>query len=123
MTETAIELTAGQLDTLRHMLGINDSTKRVPPSRNHAAVDAGDPKLHELARLGMVELYAMEWGYEWFRCTDAGRAAAIASQKARLIPKKQRIYLAFLDLRDCWPDLTFRDFLTSDECREARERA
>lgn len=129
MTE-ATTFSEEQLRILRHMLGIDDARKRIAPYRNYYCANPGDERLHELARLGAVEMYrrtteAEGGDYEWFTTTDAGRAAAIASQKARYFhPKKsKRVYSAFLDVSDCLPDLTFKQFLTDPQFAETRRRA
>lgn len=108
-----IQLSVEQLRVLRHMLGIDrpDVTKPVP-YRDYYCANPGDPDLAELARLGAVRLYDTRGGYEWYTCTDEGRAAAIASHKTiRYTPAKMR-YGRYLDMKDCYPDLTFRRFLT-----------
>lgn len=77
-----MEPTAEQLDTLRHMLGINDRFMREPvPYRDHYAASRGDVALHKMALAGLVERYAVDRDYDWYRCTDAGRAAALASHR------------------------------------------
>lgn len=107
-----------QLRTLRHMLGINTpDAERPKPYRNYYCANPGEKEMLELARLGAIELYDTRGSYEWWQCTDAGRTAAIASHKTiRYSPAKRR-YIRFLDLRDCFPDLTFREFLTDPRYR------
>lgn len=71
----AMELTAEQTDTLRHMLGINDSRERDPkPTRDYFCANPGDADLVELERLGMVTKYSAHGGYWWYRTTRAGAA-------------------------------------------------
>lgn len=108
-----IELTREQLRTLRHMLGIDrPDLARPEPWRDYYCANPGDPELVELARLGAVRLYDTRGGYEWYTCTPEGRTAAIASHKTiRHSPARLR-YIRFLDMRECYPDLTFRQFLT-----------
>ncbi len=114
----AVQYDAKQLQTLRHMLGIDDPSLDVPkPYRDYYCANPGDPALHELMRLGAVRMYDTRGGYEWFTCTDAGRAAAITSHKAIQYSKAKRRYIRFLDVRDCWPDLTFRQFITDPQFR------
>lgn len=117
-------LTPEQLRTLRHMLGIDrpDMAKPVP-YRDYYCANPGDPELHELARLGMVRLYSTHGSYEWFCCTDAGRAAAIASHKAIRHTKAKRLYRRYLDISDCFPDLTFKRFLTDPQFADTRRTA
>jgi hypothetical protein len=111
-----------QLQILRHMLGIDHPGVRHPlPYRNYYCATPADAHLHELQRLGAVRLYDIRNGYEWFCCTDAGRAAAMASVRSLRKPQRQRRYAAFLNLKDCWPDLTFRTFLTDKALRRVRD--
>jgi hypothetical protein len=113
-----------QLEILRHMLGINDPFQRAPtPHRDYYCADPGDQRLHELASLGLVKRYRVGNGHEWFTTTDAGRAAAIASHKAIRYSKARRVYARFLSMRDVFPDLTFRAFLTGEEFAIARGEA
>jgi len=122
-------LTDDQLHTLRHMLGINTPDDRKPrPYRDYAAVNPGDPEFAELERLGAVERInkpVPSWAsdYEWYQCTEAGKAAAMASHRRIRKGKPQRVYLAYLSCRDCCPDLTFKEFLTDPEFDEERRQA
>lgn len=118
------QLTAEQLRILRHMLGIDDPYMATPkPYRNYYCANPGDPKLHELARLGMVELYSTHGSYEWFACTAAGKEAGCDSQRAIRKTKSARVYAKYLDISDCFPDLTFKDFLTDPHFAETRRTA
>lgn len=117
-------MTDNHLDILRHMLGINVSDRRNPPEyRDYACADPGDAIMHALHDAGLVRMYRFGNGYEWWTTTDAGKAAARASQRAMLKPKASRVYARFLDVRDVLPDLTFRQFLTSPEFAETRRAA
>lgn len=121
-------LNAAHADMLRHMLGINDpAVGRPKPYRNHAAVTPGDPLFVELAELGLVERYhAVGDGgsaYDYFRCTEAGRSAAMASHRACRWPRPRRRYHRFLALGDVFPDLTFREFLTDPMFADVRRTA
>jgi hypothetical protein len=109
-----MDLNVEQLRVLRHMLGIDRPDMEKPvPYRDYYCANPGDPTMVELARVGAVELYATRRGYEWYRCTEQGRAAGIASHKTiRYSPAKMR-YRRYLDIKDCRPDLTFREFLTN----------
>lgn len=122
-----MNLTEHQLSVLRHMLGINDPyVGRPEPYRNYAAVNPVDPEFAELERIGAVRIYrraSAGFEYDYYECTPAGRDAAIKSHKAIRMPKRKRIYSVFLDLRDCLPDLTFREFLTSPEFETVRRNA
>jgi hypothetical protein len=110
--ESSVQLNPAQLQTLRHMLGIDDpSLDRPVPYRDYYCANPDDPALHELMRLGAVRMYDTRGGYEWFTCTDAGRAAAIASHKTIQYSKATRRYMRWLDISDVRPDITFGDFL------------
>lgn len=115
------DFTPSQLDTLRHMLGINDPYKAKPePYRNYYCASPGNERLHALAAAGAVELYSTRDNHEWFRCTDAGRTAAMASFRTIQASKPKRVYSRFLSLSDAIPDLTFREFITNPKYREYR---
>lgn len=119
-----MKLSDEQLSILRHMLGINvRDTPKPQEYRDYYCAEPGDAELHELARLGMVEMYATQGGYEWFRTTETGKSAARASQQARLLPKPKRVYRRWLAIRDADADLTFRDFLTDPAWDEVRRTA
>lgn len=119
-----MELTHEQLDTLRHMLGINDPWHSEPkPYRDYYCANPGDENMRELLRLGAVELYSTRDSYEWFKTTPAGRGAAMESYKAIRKTKSARVYSKFLDARDVWPDLTFREFITRPMFAETRRAA
>lgn len=123
-TAPLTSLTDEQLRILRHMLGIDNPYMAHPkPYRDYYCANPSDPALHELQRLGMATLYATRDKYEWFRTTDAGRAAAIASQKAIRKSKSQRVYAKYLDISDSFPDLTFKRFLTDPYFAETRRAA
>ena len=113
-----MRLSEHQFDLLRHMLGINTPEAAAPaPYRNYAAVNPGDREYIELERLGAVERYraaSPRESYDYYRCTPAGQAAALASHRRIRHPKGKRVYLRFLSVRDALPDLTFREFLMGD---------
>ena len=119
-----MNLTPAQLHTLRHMLGINTPEDRDPkPYRNHYAAGQGDQELVELERLGAVEFRGERYGLKFYSCTATGREAAIKSHKAIRYGKPRRVYLKFLEVSDCFCDLTFKEFLTSPEYHECRRSA
>ena len=119
-----MELTTEQLQTLRHMLGIDKPDERAPdPYRDHYCASRGDADLAELARIGAVRLYGQCEHYDWYCTTEAGRAAAIASHRKIRLPKPKRIYSKYLDFADVHCGLTFREFLTSPDYADARSAA
>lgn len=113
-----------QLQTLRHMLGIDEPWDRDPkPYRDYFCANPGDKEMAELLEAGAVVLYSREGRYEWFRCTDDGRAAAVASHRKIRYSKSKRVYGKFLEISDCYSDLTFKQFLTDPEFSDVRRRA
>lgn len=122
-----LQLTEKQLDTLRHMLGINDPCKPRPePWRDYAAVNPGDLDFIQLARVGAVERYREAGAgssYDYYRCTAAGRAAACASFRSIRWSKSKRMYSKWLDVRDALGEVTFKDFLTDPAFAESRRSA
>jgi hypothetical protein len=119
-----MNLTPDQLDTLRHMLGINTPNAPKPePFRDYYCANPGDEKLAQIEALGAVECYSKHGGYWWYRCTDAGRAAAMASHKTIRKSKSSRVYSKYLDVSDVFPGLTFRRFITDPEFAQTRRSA
>ena len=119
-----MNLTDEQLQTLRHMLGIDKPDERAPePYRDYYCASRGDAELAEMARIGAVRLYRQCEHYDWYCTTDAGRAAAINSHRKIMLPKSKRIYSKYLDIADVHAGLTFREFLTSPDYAEARAAA
>ncbi len=116
--------TDNQLNALRHMLGITDPSKKIPePYRNYCAAPKGDTLMQSLEALGAVRCYRRDSQYDWYTATASGRAAAMASYKALRWPKPRRVYHAFLSLRDVFPDLTFKQFLSDPRYAETRQTA
>jgi hypothetical protein len=119
-----MNLTPAQLHTLRHMLGINTPGDKIPkPYRNYAAVSPDDQKFVELESLGAVRFYRETFGLKYYECTEAGKLAAMRSHRDIRYSKGQRVYLRFLDIRDCYSELTMKEFLTNPEYNEARRSA
>lgn len=122
-----LNLTAKHLDTLRHMLGINTPSAPAPrPTRDYYCANPGCAEVVELERLGAVRCYRRADAvtqYDWYCCTDEGRAAAMASHKTIRYSKSRRTYLKFLDIADALPDLTFKQFLTDPQFAETRRFA
>lgn len=120
-----MELTPEQLETLRHMLGINTPRDKEPkPYRDYYCAAKGDKKLAELARLGAVErVDTVLWSGDYYITTPAGRAAAMASHRSIRYSRDTRRYCKFLSIKDALPGLTFRDFLTRSEFADARKAA
>lgn len=116
--------TTEECSVLRHMLGIDRPEERAPvPYRDYYCADPGDQQLAAMAARGLVECYSRRGGYSWYRCTPAGREAALASHRAIRYGKPKRVYLRYLKASDALPDLTFREFLTDPQFAEARRMA
>ena len=122
-----MNLTEKQLDILRHMLGINTPNDRIPkPYRNYACVNPGDSEFVELEKLGAIERYETwdkDTQYYWYKCTVAGRLAAMRSHRKIRKSKPKRRYSAYLNMIDCCPDLTFKEFLTHPHFKDVRNNA
>jgi hypothetical protein len=119
--QRVIDMTEEQFATLRHMLGIDTPEIGSPkPYRNYYCACFGDAAMKELERIGMVRLYRTSEDYEFYETTDAGRAAAFESHRKVKLPKKKRMYLMYLRIKDARPDVTFREFLVDCEYSNAR---
>lgn len=117
-------LTVPERCTLRHMLGINDPRIGNPkPYRDCAAAAHDDPHYLALEAAGMVRRYRRCAQYDWWTTTEAGKAAAFASHRQFRWPKKKRVYSRYLSVRDCMPDLTFREFLINPDYASIRAEA
>lgn len=116
-------VTDHHLKTLRHMLGVDNlTTGKLVPYRDYYCANPMDATMDELEQLSLVRKYAERGGYWWYCTTDSGRALAMASAKRPRYTKPKRMYSAYLDLRDCIPDLTFRQFLTSADYAAMRAK-
>ena len=115
------------LRVLRHMLGIDKPEHRDPePYRNYYCADPGDLKLASMADRGLVALRRRPtsvYPYDTYVATEEGIRLARQSARQRAYPKAKRVYLRYLHVSDCCPDLTFREFLTSAHFAESRRLA
>ena len=117
-------LTDEQERILRHMLGINRPELKLPiPTRDYYCANPGNKDLLELEALGAVECYRKCGTYFWYTTTEAGRLAGIKSHRKIRYGRDQRRYDRFLEAKDAFSDLTFREFLTHPYFKEAREGA
>lgn len=117
-------VTEAQAATLRHMLGLTDPyAARATPTRDYYCANPGDPDLAELERIGAVERYAVRDGYEWFKTTEAGRAAAVRDFYRVQKPRKARVWRLYVRMRDVCSDLTFSHFITSPDWADYRNKA
>jgi len=130
--DEGMTMTDAQLHTLRHMLGINTPNDRVPkPYRNYAATVPGDPEYLALENRGAVEKYYNGFAFEfpfptdyvYYRCTDAGKLAAMRSHREIRKTKSKRVYARFLDISDSFAELTFKQFLTDPQFADTRRDA
>lgn len=116
--------TNGQLETLRHMLGMTDFSRREPSEyRDYYCANKGDEHLMTLEAEGLVRCYRRDDAYHWYTTTDAGKDAARASFRQLRYRKSRRVYLRYLSVNDAVPDLTFREFLTDPEFADIRRDA
>jgi hypothetical protein len=120
-------ITEGQLQTLRHMLGVDRMDNFCEPYRNHYAAcpdSPSDRRLRQMESLGLVEYCGDAWQYRYYRATEAGREAALESHRKAVaaIPKSKRVYRAWLSVSDVLP-VTFKEFLTDPEYKDIRKRA
>lgn len=118
-------VTEGQLHILRHMLGLNDQQDRRNPEpyRDYYCANAHDVALEKLAHLGMVTRCSDGGGYWTYCTTERGRYLAMKSARLRRWPKSKRVYAKFLEISECFPDLTFGEFLKADQFADCRRNA
>lgn len=117
-------MTPQELHILLHTIGLDDPYQE-KSYRNHFVADDGHsdlPAIQKLCLEGLMEEQRapgfLEAGDRVFRVTDCGRQAA---ERLRRRPTRaQRRYHRFLEVADCCPDLTFREFLTLPAFAEAR---
>ena len=111
------ELTPDDIHALQHSLGISDG--RTKEYRNHYADEPDCPQMAKLIAMGLMKRgYRIPGGLQMYHVTEAGKKIA----RDNLPPppsKKKRRYLRYLDASDAYPDLTFREFLTEPEWKEA----
>lgn len=116
-----VDLSEKHLSILRHMLGIDTPWIKNPNEyRDYYCSNPDYEPLLELEEMGMVVKYSERWGYHWFKTTDIGKEAARESQRRMLLPRPKRRYRKWLSVSDCVPGLTFEEFLTLPEYKEAR---
>jgi hypothetical protein len=104
-------LNEAQMEALRHMLGLlGDSCCCRTVDRNHYAAEPSDPVMAELVALGLVyEGRPIVGGLRYFHASAKGQAVAMASLKP--VSRSKSRYTAFLNLKECFPALTFTEFL------------
>ena len=115
------DLTEADLDTLRHMLGWQKTDQRDPPDgRDYGCPNPGDPLFARLESLGLVTCLrrgkdAALHDLDTFTTTDLGKEMARRSFYQRRKSKAARKYAVWQRITDSWPELTFKEFLTSDD--------
>lgn len=114
------EVSQLELEILLHSLGLNHEDVR-EPYRNYFVAGDGHsdmPLLKSLCDKGLMRREDRTPGFleasdGLFLVTDAGRTYALANRpKPKTLSRARRRYSAFLDMKECYPDLTFREFLT-----------
>lgn len=123
MTEDQ-SLSARELAILLHTLGLSDPYRR-DSYRNHYCASAQSPDLPTFQTLcdrGLMEERHppafVGSDYRLFAATAAGKAAALRERQRPT--SAQRRYHRYLEIQDCWQDLSFKEFLTSPRFREER---
>ena len=61
--------------------------------------------------------------HDWYCCTEMGKSVAMKSHKTIRYSKARRMYSKFLDIRECFEGLTFKDFLTHPRFADSRREA
>jgi hypothetical protein len=114
MSERAIEI-------LRHALGLDQSDQSY---RNYYAASEETSGLLEslVGRGWMVRGQDRGGGLFFYHCTSIGIAIAMeqTAKPTRRAIRKAR-YLRFLNAKDAYPDLTFKEFLTKPFWEESRK--
>ena len=116
-----MELSKDDIHVLQHSLGITDGGKEY---RNYYCAVTDDPQLEALTRSGlMVRGHKINDGRNrYYFVTDDGRKVAYKNLPSRpRLTRGQRRYRKWMNISDCYPDLTFKEFLTLPEFREARK--
>lgn len=121
-----INATPRQIQILRHSLGLSDPYAK-NEYRNYYVAGEGHHGWDDLLALEAAGLMRRTRnsippvGDVTFTVTDAGKRLARAH--APKISRGKRMYRKFLDVSDCAPDLTFREFLTSPDYADSRAEA
>ena len=107
-------MTAEQLGLLQHSLGV-DQHGRGRMYRNFFCAGGSDEQVcRELIDLGYMKQHRTTEMLPYFNCsvTEAGKVAMLAEspKPPKLTPGQQR-YRKWLDVADCYPDMTFGDWL------------
>lgn len=127
MTETS-HLSKEELHILRHSLGLDD-TGRGKQYRNSYVLGPECPdfaKLKDLESRGLMSDLgprSIFGGMHGFTVTPAGRAIAATPDPLPHKERGRRVYRYWLSISDCFPDSTFKDFLTRPEFVGSRQRA
>jgi hypothetical protein len=120
-----VNISPDELRVLLHTLGLTDPY-RAEPYRNHFVAGIGHddlPHLDRLCDLGLMERrrgVGMRETDMLYVATEAGQQYAIEQHAKRKPSRAKRRYRAFLNLKDCCPDLGFREFLTNPQFAEYR---
>ncbi len=112
------------IHTLRHSLGIEWAHEK--SCRNYFCDELPSPQMERLVRAGLMTQGRYVAGHEdhsmrYFHVTECGILLAHEDIPVKSMAKRR--YERFLDISDVFPDLTFREFLTSPEFAETRKNA
>ena len=113
-----IDISKEEIHILQHSLGLTYSEHIY---RNYYCAGPNDHRLDVLVEKGLMVKAGPCPGTDnkYYHVTDAGKEIALDNMP--VIPKARRRYLKFLDAKDVYQDLTFREFLTHPFWKDARE--
>lgn len=107
-------MTPIQLEILQHALGLDQYGQGEAYRNFFCAGDDDEPICRELIALGYMKQHRTTELYPYFNCSvsEAGREAVHReSPKPPKLTRAQQRYRRFLNARDAFGDLTFREFL------------
>ena len=107
---------------LQHSLGLTDPYAKGRMYRNYYAAGPEEPTLDALVEKGLMvrgRTYNEGTG-QYYHVTEDGKKVALENMP-KPPSKKARRYSRFLNAKDAYPDLTFKEFLTGEYWKDARD--
>jgi hypothetical protein len=120
-----VDLTPKQIHILQHSLGISKPHDK--PYRNFYAVYSDSDGIRDLELLVEKGLMInsgsspVNSDMVYYQVSDAGRKVAFDQLPKDTRTRAQKRYEKYLDIRDVWSDLTFKEFLIDPYFKEARD--